>query len=208
MQLTITGLRPMLTTLTSARATGELRSSRSTRTTLPDARSDRRGSPPRTWVGTVAHEALAVQWMLRRRVLSRFRRGVTAALGLLCIGESSACVDEVRPVDYLARCGDGFIDGACPTGCEPVVSVNSWSPERSCAKDGVVLGCAPDMWSEYWSTHGYNELHRFCDRLTSDPQYYVCFQGTPSIQWVLGHLDLFCINSDCPEQTLVCQVDN
>ncbi len=126
------------------------------------------------------------------------------ALAVMCHG---ACADEGEPIDYLARCADGFIDGTCPSGCDPVVSVNSWSPERKCAKDGVVLSCMPDRWSEHWDTHGFTELSRYCDRLASDPQYYVCFQGVPSIQWVLSNLELFCLNADCPEQTQVCDTE-
>lgn len=132
---------------------------------------------------------------------------IDACLVVFAVMFFGACADEVEPIDYLARCADGFIDGTCPTGCDPVVSVNTWSPLRTCAKDGVVLSCMPNMWSEHWSTHVRSEIAIYCDRLASDPQYYVCYQGTPSIVWVLGNLELFCLNADCPEQTLVCDTE-
>lgn len=130
----------------------------------------------------------------------------TSKIDLLLVGfvvVFTACADE-EPIDWPAYCQ--LEDGECPKGCTTVTSQRTWSAQRPCAKDGVLFGCAPDGNSDYWLDHVHFDLGGYCDRLVTDPQYYVCFVGSSAVWWAMGHPELFCLNNDCPPQTLVCDL--
>ena len=140
---------------------------------------------------------------MRPTITGLRRMRTTSKIDLLLVGFVllfTACADE-EPIDWPTYCQ--LEDDECPKGCAEVRSRRTWSASRPCAKDDVLFGCMPDGNSEYWSTHGYFDIGGYCDRLVADPQYYVCFQGW-STWWAMGHPEFFCLNNDCPPQTLVC----
>lgn len=138
----------------------------------------------------------------RMRTTSKTERILAVVLVILL----SACADgdsDETPRDWLAYCQ--IEDGQCPEGCESVISKNSWSPDRMCFKDGVLLGCVPGLDSGYWMNIVHPEVEQICGRLVADPQYYVCYEGTRVTTWLLDRLEIFCIDTPCPEQTLECE---
>lgn len=131
----------------------------------------------------------------------------SAALALCLTLLLPACMDEADPVDWEAQCAE-LVGGECLRGCVPVVSTNSSTPERPCGQDGVLFGCAPHPKSDFWSNrHDAFDIGRYCARSLSDPQYIVCFEGLPATWWVRTHLELFCQETNCPPQTLVCDTE-